>query len=157
MLNKGGKANTAGDCGGAIAMNSNIRFAVVMVIAIASLSIGSAAVWLASVDHGRLIALQSGKTFSDPAAMPATDIAYARRLRGCNVYVCGQLADRYSLGKFVSEQGGQVETQLGVQTDFVLMPANLDTNRYARDLQEAKDLHIPLLDQSKLLRWAQLR
>jgi hypothetical protein len=146
---------------GAINMKSNRRFAVAITIAIVGMLIGLAATWFAGVNRGRSVEFQSLQMKSATTSELITDIADAHLLKGFNVYVCAENADQNkTLGLFVTQRGGKVQSelsQMNVDTDFVLLEANSGTYRFAEIVKEAKELHIPVADQSKLLRYAQKR
>jgi hypothetical protein len=139
-------------------MKVNTRFIVETMIAILGVLIGSAAIWLVDINRGRPRSIQSRQIPQTAIAGPATGMADADLLKGCNVIVCSRRPEqRRSLSWFVSERGGRVlsdPSAMNVDTDFVLLEANADAHQFASVMQEAHELHIPVGDQSKLLRLA---
>lgn len=142
-------------------MRANKRFAVETMIAILGVLIGWAAIWHAGLNRGRSMRIQSRQIPQTAVAGPVRGTVDTDLLKDYCVFVWSRRPERLrSLSLLVSERGGRVQSDpsaMNVETDFVLMERKADADQIASVVEEAHELHIPVVDQSKLLRFAQTR
>jgi NAD-dependent DNA ligase len=76
-----------------------------------------------------------------------------RPLQGFNIFIAGDLArQRNALNTYLAENGGQLASQLNVETDLVVTGSN--SPALAGTLATALSLHIPVLDFAHLPQFA---
>jgi hypothetical protein len=71
-------------------------------------------------------------------------------LKGYGVYIQCLPAERRPLVEAVSSKGGRVRSSLAVDTDLVVIGSDVGGRGYADVRQDAKALHIPVIDEARL-------
>jgi NAD-dependent DNA ligase len=125
------------------------------VVAAITAIVGSVATWLACANHYGSIRMQSRQTPTALMTGPTTETTKTTPLKGYNVFVCGGTADqRKALRDIVSGRGGRVISTVDVETDLVVMATSSGDGPSAQVVQQARELHIPVMDQPRLMRFA---
>ncbi len=120
-----------------------IRFAAVAAVAVVAT--------VAALRHTVTGHHGSASPDNDWASLARTTLPSAvAPLRGYGVYIQCQPAERGPLVEAVSSKGGEVRSSLAVDTDLVVIGSDVRGRGYADVRQDAKALHIPVLDAARL-------